>query len=274
MADTFAQVADVVTAVQDYWPHTPRVALILGSGLGGLSEAIADAVDVDYANLPHLPQSTAMGHRGRFVCGQLAGIDVIAMQGRFHAYEGYAIDRVSFPVRIMHGMGADMLIVSNAAGGLNPQYRVGDVMVIDDHINLMFRNPLVGANDTRLGPRWPDMSEPYDRTLGDMACAVARSSGFVCHRGVYMGSLGPTYETRAEYRMTRRLGGDVVGMSTVPEVIVAVQLGMRVLGLSAVTNACSPDQLDETSGEHVITAATAASEKLRTIVEGVIVSLT
>lgn len=273
MPDWFAQVASVSAAVQDRWPIAPRAAIVLGSGLGGLAEQITEATVIDYADLPHLPQSTALGHAGRFVCGSLQGVPVIAMQGRFHAYEGHAIEQVAFPVRVMHALGAEVLVVSNAAGGLHPQYRVGDVMVIDDHLNLMFRNPLVGANDPRLGPRWPDMSAPYDAALADHAQSIARKENFVCHRGVYVGMLGPTYETRAEYRMARRLGGDVVGMSTVPEVIVAVQLGMRVLGLSIVTNACSPDQLGETTGEQVVAAAANASKKVMTIVEGVLARL-
>jgi purine-nucleoside phosphorylase len=270
MADTFAQVASVAAAVQDNLPYSPTVALILGSGLGGLAERIHDAIAIEYCDLPHLPRSTALGHRGRFVCGTLAGARVIAMQGRFHLYEGHSAERAALPVRVMHALGARTLVVSNAAGGLNPQYRVGDVVVIDDQVNLMFRNPLQGATDSRLGPRWPDMSRPYDQQLADRAHAIARANAFGCHRGVYVGMLGPTYETRAEYRMARRLGGDVVGMSTVPEVIVAVQLGMRVLGLSTVTNACSPDQLGQTTGEQVLAAAASASNKLQVIVEGVV----
>lgn len=273
MPETFDQIAEVVAAVQARWTKRPRVALILGSGLGVLAECISDAVAIDYATLPHIRPSTAIGHAGRLVCGQLAGVSVIAMQGRHHAYEGYPVDELTLPVRVMHALGAEVLVVSNAAGGLNPQYRVGDVMVIDDHINLMFCNPLVGQNDPRFGPRWPDMHQPYDPALTSSALAVARRDGFVCHRGVYVGMLGPTYETRAEYRMLRRLGGDVAGMSTVPEVIVATQLGMRMLGLSTVTNACSPDQLSETTGEQVVAAAASASEKLTAIVKGVISDL-
>lgn len=270
MPDTFTQVAAVVAAIEDRWPVAPRVGMILGSGLGGLADRIEDATTIDYSDLPHLPESTAIGHAGRLVCGTLAGVPVVAMQGRFHMYEGHPVDRVAFPVRVMNALGASVLVVSNAAGGINPQYQVGDIMVIDDHLNLMFRNPLVGKNDPRLGPRWPDMCAPYDPEFADQAMSIARRSDFVCHRGVYVGMLGPTYETRAEYRMVRRLGGDVVGMSTVPEVIVAVQLGMRVLGLSTVTNACSPDQLGETSGEEVVAAAASAAGKLMTIVEGVV----
>jgi purine-nucleoside phosphorylase len=270
MTDTLTQVADVVAAVEDHWAISPKVGIILGSGLGGLADRIANSVTIDYSALPHLPRSTAIGHAGRLVCGTLVGVPVIAMQGRFHAYEGHSIHQVAIPVRVMHALGASTLVVSNAAGGLNPAYQVGDIMVIDDHLNLILRNPLVGENDPRLGPRWPDMSAPYDRQLASLAQQVARRNDFICHRGVYVGMLGPTYETRGEYRMVRRIGGDVVGMSTVPEVIVAVQLGMRVLGLSTVTNACSPDQLGETSGEQVIAAAAGASEKLMTIVEGVL----
>lgn len=249
------------------------MGIILGSGLGGLASRIIDPVPIDYGELPNFAVSTALGHEGQLVCGWLRGFPVIAMQGRLHAYEGHPIDRVAFPVRVMHSLGAEMLIVSNAAGGLHPQFKVGDVMVIDDHINLMFRNPLVGANDPRLGPRWPDMSSPYDRGLAEQALAIARRKDFVCRRGVYVGMLGPTYETRAEYRLLRRIGGDAVGMSTVPEVIVAAQLGMRVLGLSAITNVCTPDQLGVTSGEAVVAAAAGASERLRTLVEGVIAGI-
>jgi len=267
------EVERAAAAVRLHWSETPRVGIVLGSGLGGLAGRIIDPVIIDYADLPGFATSTAIGHAGRLVCGWLRGYPVIAMQGRFHLYEGHAPDRASFPVRVMHALGAEMLIVSNAAGGINPSYEVGDLMVIDDHLNLMFRNPLVAANDPQLGERWPDMSAPYDNQLADQAIAIACREAFVCHRGVYVGMLGPTYETRGEYRMVRRLGGDVVGMSTVPEVIVAVQLGMRVLGLSTVTNACSPDQLGETSGEEVVAAAGAASEKLMTIVEGVIAGI-
>ncbi len=273
MPETARQVKKVVAAIRLRWPEVPRVAIILGSGLGGLADRIIDPVPIDYAELPHFATSTAIGHAGRLVCGWLRGFPVIAMQGRFHAYEGHPIDRVAFPVRVMQALGAERLIVSNAAGGLNPDYQVGEIMVIEDHLNFMFRNPLVGANDPELGPRWPDMGSPYTPALADLAQTIARQEGFVCHRGVYVGMLGPTYETRAEYRMVRQLGGDVVGMSTLPEVIVAVQQGMEVLGLSTVTNVCSPDQLGETSGEEVIAAAARASNKLMAIVEGVIAAI-
>lgn len=270
MPGTFDQTADVASAIQSWWPHKPSVGIILGSGLGRLADSITNAVQIEYANLPHILPTTAIGHAGRFVCGRLGNQYIIAMQGRHHSYEGYTVAELTLPVRVMHSLGAKLLVVSNAAGGLNPEYEVGDLMVIDDHINLMFRNPLVGANDPRLGPRWPDMYRPYDRQLADAAVAIGRRGRFVCHRGVYVGMLGPNYETRAEYRMLRRLGGDVAGMSTVPEVIVATQLGMRVLGLSTVTNVCSPDRIGETTGEQVVAAAASAGDKLTAIAESVI----
>jgi purine-nucleoside phosphorylase len=194
------------------------------------------------------------------------------MQGRFHCYEGYSAELSAFPIRVMKALGVELLVVSNAAGGLNPQFAAGDLMVIDDHINFLNRNPLIGVNDDRLGQRFPDMSRPYDRRLGDRSLEIARRHGFVCHRGVYIAMLGPTYETRAEIRMLRYLGGDAVGMSTVPEVIVAAHAGLRVLGLSTITNICSPDVPHMTSGEEVVATAETAREKLRAIVTGVIES--
>ncbi len=225
-----------------------------------------------YADLPHFPRSTAIGHAGRLLLGRFNGQSVAVMQGRFHLYEGWTPEQTARPVRVLRALGARSLLVTNAAGGLHPSMRVGDLMVIDDHINLMLRNPLVGPNEDELGPRFPDMSRPYDREYGELALAVARRNDFVCHRGVYVGMLGPTYETRAEYRMLRRLGADAAGMSTVPEVIAAVQAGMRVLGVSTITNVCSPDKLGETSGQEVVDAASGASAKLLAIARAVISS--
>jgi purine-nucleoside phosphorylase len=192
------------------------------------------------------------------------------MQGRFHLYEGYTAQQVTFPVRVMQRLGIETLVLTNAAGGLNPGYERGDVMVIDDHVNLMFRNPLIGINDDELGPRFPDMSVPYDRELTEIALATARRHDFVCHRGVYVGMLGPTYETRAEYRLARRLGGDAVGMSTVPEVIAARHGGLRVLGITTITNICSPDKLGTTTGQDVIDVAESAASKVGQLIEGVL----
>jgi purine-nucleoside phosphorylase len=257
-------------SIRTRWSERPRVGIILGSGLGSVGDAIEKAAAIDYGDVPHFLQSTAVGHRGRLLCGRLSGVPVIAMQGRFHCYEGYSAAEATFPVRVMKALGIELLVVSNAAGGLNPDFAAGDVMVIDDHINLLNRNPLVGINDDRLGPRFPDMSAPYDRGLGDRALAIARRHDFVCHRGVYIAVLGPTYETRAEIRMLRYIGGDAVGMSTVPEVIVAAHTGIRVLGISTITNVCSPDVPHQTSGEEVVATAETARDKLQAIVTEIV----
>jgi purine-nucleoside phosphorylase len=265
-----SQIDEAVSFLRDRWSGTPRVGIILGSGVGAVADEIDVAVAIDYGELPHFLKSTAVGHRGRLLCGTLHGVPVVAMQGRFHCYEGYSAERATFPVRVMNALGIELLVVSNASGGLNPNFAAGDVMVIDDHVNLLNRNPLVGVNDDGLGPRFPDMSAPYDRRLGERALVIARREEFACHRGVYIAMLGPTYETRAEIRMLRYLGGDAVGMSTVPEVIVAAHAGVRVLGLSTITNVCSPDTPQTTSGEEVVATAETAKDKLRAIVAGVI----
>ena len=245
----------------------------MGTGLGSLAREIQDAVTLPYETIPHFPTSTATSHAGQLVCGTLAGVQVVAMEGRFHAYEGYTQEQVTFPTRVMKAMGADTLIVSNACGGMNPHYRHGDIMVIDDHINLMGDNPLIGVNDDELGPRFPDMSAPYDAQLIDCALEIARRENFVAHRGVYVAVTGPNLETRAEYRFLRQIGADVVGMSTVPEVIVAVHASMRVLGLSAVTDMCLPDALQPATIDHILAAAAAAGPKLRAIVLGVLAKI-
>jgi purine-nucleoside phosphorylase len=265
-----AQIDESTAYVRSRWNGQPRCGIILGSGLGSVGEAIELEQAIDYGDVPHFLKSTAVGHRGRLLCGKLQGVPVVAMQGRFHCYEGYSAEQATFPVRVMNALGIELLIVSNAAGGLNPNFACGDVMVIDDHINLLNRNPLVGVNDDKLGPRFPDMGAPYDRRLGDCALAIARKHDFACHRGVYVAMLGPTYETRAEIRMTRYIGGDAVGMSTVPEAIVAVHAGLRVLGLSTITNVCSPDKPHGTTGDEVVAIAETAREKLLAIATGVI----
>jgi purine-nucleoside phosphorylase len=264
------QIDEATKFIRGKWSETPRAGIILGSGLGSVGDAIERDATMNYGDIPHFLRSTAIGHHGRLLCGRLAGVEVVAMQGRFHCYEGYSAERATFPVRVMKALGIELLIVSNAAGGLNPEFAAGDVMVIDDHINFMNRNPLTGVNDDRLGPRFPDMSAPYDRRLGERALAIARCENYVCHRGVYIGVLGPSYETRSEIRMLRRMGGDAVGMSTVPEAIVAAHCGLRVLGLSTITNVCSPDVLRVTSGEQVIATAETAREKLKSIVTGIV----
>ncbi|MCA9260038.1 MAG: purine-nucleoside phosphorylase, partial [Planctomycetales bacterium] len=235
------KIAETSGAVAARWNERPAAGVILGSGLGDLAQRIDCQATFDYADLPHFGATTAIGHAGRLVCGRLEDRPVVAFQGRFHLYEGHRADRAALPARLLQALGCTTLVVSNAAGGLNPQYRVGEVMAIDDHINLQFDNPLIGVNDDQLGPRFPDMSAPYDREYLEIAEATARAADFRLHRGVYVAMLGPTYETRAEYRMCRRLGGDAVGMSTAPEVIAARHAGLRVAGFSVITNVGSPD---------------------------------
>lgn len=268
-----AQIAETAAAIRKRWANMPRAGIILGSGLGDLANEIAAEAVIDYANLPHFPRVSAIGHAGKLVCGTLGGVPVVAFQGRFHLYEGRTPQEAGMPVRLLQALGAGTLIVSNAAGGLNPQYATGDVMLIDDQVNLLFGNPLVGVNDDALGPRFPDMSSPYDRQLQAAAVKIAQREGFILHRGVYIAVLGPNYETRSEYRMLRRLGGDAVGMSTVPEVIVARHAGMRVLGLSTITNVGSPDALSETTAHDVLNVAAATATKLSKIVHGIVDSL-
>ena len=265
-----SQIDEATRYIRGRWDGVPRAGIILGSGLGAVADAINIEAAIEYGDIPHFLRSTAVGHPGRLLCGRLGAVPVVAMQGRFHCYEGYSAERATFPVRVMKALGIELLIVSNAAGGLNPNFAAGDVMVIDDHINLLNRNPLVGINDDRLGPRFPDMSAPYDKRLSQRALTIARQADFVCHRGVYIAMLGPTYETRAEIRMLRRLGGDAVGMSTVPEVIVAAHAGLRVLGLSTITNVCSPDVPHTTSGDEVVATANTARDKLMAIVAGIV----
>ena len=270
MLHVAGQIDESAAFIRGRWSGKPRAGIILGSGLGAVADEIDVEAAIDYGDVPHFLKSTAVGHRGRLLCGKLCGVPVVAMQGRFHCYEGYSAERATLPVRVMNALGIELLIVSNAAGGLNPNFATGDVMVIDDHVNLMNRNPLIGVNDDSLGPRFPDLNAPYDRRLGEVALAIARREDFACHRGVYIAMLGPTYETRAEIRMLRYLGGDAVGMSTVPEAIVAAHAGLRVLGLSTITNVCSPDKPHTTSGEEVVATAESASNKLLAIVTGTI----
>ena len=264
------QIDEAAAYVRRQWAAQPVAGIILGTGLGELARQVTSPVEIPYARIPHFPSATAVGHRGQLVCGDLAGVPVVTMEGRFHSYEGYDADQITLPVRVMNALGIGLLIVSNASGGLNPNFRSGDIMIIEDHINLMNVNPLIGINDDRLGPRLPDMSRPYDRGLIDRAAALARREDFAAHQGVYAALRGPNYETRAEYRFLRRIGADVVGMSTVPEVIVAAHAGLRVLALSTVANMCFPDVLGETSGEEVVAIGNSAEPKLRAIVLGIL----
>ncbi len=263
------QVEAAASLIRQRWQHIPRMGIILGTGLGNFAREIDAEAVIPYHDIPHFPKSTAVGHAGQLVCGRLRGLPVITMEGRFHTYEGYPTWQITLPVRVMHALGAGLLVVSNAAGAVNPHYCTGDVMAIEDHINLMGSNPLIGPTNDTLGARFPDMSLPYDFDLIERAQLIARQEDFVCHRGVYVALSGPNYETRAEYRFLHKIGGDVIGMSTVPEVIVAHQQGLRVLALSTVTNVCLPDALGETDGDEVVAAASSAERKLRAIVLGI-----
>lgn len=269
-AHTLEAVHAAAGVVRARWDRTPVAALILGTGLGGLAERLHVELAIAYADIPGFARPTVVSHEGRLLCGTLGGRAVIAMQGRFHAYEGYSLRRVTFPVRVLRALGATTLVVSNACGGMHPLWAPGDLMLLADHVNLLGDNPLVGANDGRLGPRFPDMSAPYDEELRALARAVAAEQGTVLREGVYAAVAGPNLETRGEYRMLRLLGADVVGMSTVPEVIVAVHGGMRVLGVSIITDQCLPDALEPASLDAILAVARAAEPRLTALVAGVV----
>ena len=251
----------------------PAAGIILGTGLGGLAEEIAVETAIPYEEIPGFPLSTVESHAGRLLVGRLGGKPVAAMQGRFHRYEGYDLRQVTFPVRVLHALGADTLVVSNACGGMHPLWAPGDLMLMADHINLLGDNPLVGPNDDRLGPRFPDLSAAYDPALRALARRAALELGITLREGVYVAVAGPNLETRAEYRMLRALGADVVGMSTVPEVIVANHEGMRVLGLSIITDQCLPDALEPADIGRIIETARRAEPHLTRLVTRVVEQL-
>jgi len=270
MLDLYDKIHDAAQAIQKRWAAKPTVGIILGTGLGGLAEDITAEATIPYGEVPHFPESTVQSHAGRLVCGQLAGKHVMAMEGRFHFYEGYTLQQITFPVRVMKALGCQTLVVSNACGGMNHQYGKGDLMIIEDHINLMGDNPLIGKNDDRLGPRFPDMSQPYDQGLIALAQRIALDERIACHKGVFVAIAGPNLETRAEYRFLRSIGADVVGMSTVPEVIVGVHCGLRILGLSCVTDICLPDALAPVALADILAVAAKAEKKLRVLVRRVV----
>jgi len=270
MLDLYDKIETAAAKIRESFPTPLRAGIILGTGLGGLTEKIDVKASFDYEEIPHFLKSTAVSHRGRLVCGILEGLPVVAMEGRFHQYEGYPLQQITLPVRVMKALGAELLIVSQAVGGMNPYYDSGDVMIIDDHINLMGDNPLVGINDDRLGPRFPDMCAPYDAELIEKGLEIARQQNFAAHKGVVVAVTGPNLETRAEYRFLRAIGADVVGMSTVPEVLVAVHCGMRVFGVSVITDMCLPDSLEPANVDKIIAIAGSAEPKLRALVTGVL----
>ncbi|GAA4709570.1 purine-nucleoside phosphorylase [Brevibacillus fulvus] len=253
--------------------QTPTIGLVLGSGLGVLADEISDAVVIPYEQIPGFSVSTVVGHKGQLVIGQLEGKQVVAMQGRFHYYEGHELDTVTFPIRVMKAIGVETIIVTNAAGGINESFQPGDLMVISDHINLTFRNPLIGPNDERLGLRFPDMSEAYAKSLRGLAKEVAKEQGFALQEGVYVGLLGPSYETPAEIRMLRQLGGDAVGMSTVPEVIVARHANMQVLGISCISNMAAGILEQPLSHEEVMETTNQVKARFLALVHGIVSKL-
>ena len=265
-----ARLREAVAAVRGAGGAPPRVGIVLGTGLGGLADAIEADVSIAYEDLPHFPVSTVESHHGNLLLGALEGVPVVAMQGRFHRYEGYTFGQIAFPIRVMRLLGADTLIVSAACGGLNPLWGPGDLVLLDDHINFMGDGPLTGPNLDELGPRFPDMSAPYDPGLQEAAAAVAMAEGMALRRGVSVAGTGAQLETRAEYRMLRAMGADVVGMSTVPEVIAARHMGMSVLAIAVVTDQCLPDALEEADVPTIIATAQAAGPRLARLVRGVL----
>ena len=267
---SLARIMAAVAAIRSRHTGPSDVGIILGTGLGALAREIDVETSIDYGEIPGFPLSTVESHSGRLLFGTLGGKRVVAMQGRFHRYEGYSLQEVTFPVRVMRALGAKTLVVSNACGVMNPLWDKGELMLIADHINLLGDNPLIGPNDETLGPRFPDMSQPYDAELRTLARDVAVRAKIVLREGVYVAVTGPNLETRAEYRMLRNAGADVVGMSTVPEVIVAVHSGMRVLGVSILTDRCFPDALEPATVEEIIAVASRAEPQLTTLVRGVL----
>jgi purine-nucleoside phosphorylase len=271
MLDNIQQTAQYIkNRIGDF---TPEVGIILGTGLGGLVREIEIEKQLMYSNIPDFPISTLEFHSGKLIFGRLAGKNVVAMQGRLHYYEGYNMQQITFPVRVMKILGIKTLFVSNASGSLNPEFKKGDLMIIEDHINLQPDNPLIGTNSSELGPRFPDMSEPYKHHLIEKGLAIAKTQNITCHKGVYVSVTGPNLETRAEYRYLRIIGGDAVGMSTVPEVIVANHMGLPVFAISVLTDEGFPEDLQPVSVEQILAVATEAEPKLTLILKELIAAL-
>jgi purine-nucleoside phosphorylase len=270
MTELRNQIAQALEFIRTKTDAKPKIGIILGTGLGGLVKEIKKEVVIDYADIPHFPVSTVESHQGKLIFGTLAGKKIVAMQGRFHLYEGYDLKQVTFPVRVMKSLGVKSILISNAAGALNTLFRKGDVMIISDHINLLGDNPLIGPNDDRLGPRFPDMSEAYNRDLIALAEQAALDLKIHVQKGVYVAMQGPNLETKAEYRFLRTIGADAVGMSTIPEVIVAVHMGMRVLGFSILTDECFPDALKPALLKEILKVAAKAEPKMTAIMKEVV----
>jgi purine-nucleoside phosphorylase len=273
MLELYDQIQEATRAITARWDGKPRVGVILGTGLGKLVQDMERQATIAYEEIPHFPQSTSPSHAGQLVCGMLGGKPAVVMEGRFHYYEGYTLKQLTLPVRVMKALGCEVLIVSNACGGMNQQWSRGDLMLIEDHINLIGDNPLIGKNDDRLGIRFPDMCHAYDPELLALAQRVSLEEKIVCHKGVFVAVSGPNLETRAEYRFLRGIGADVVGMSTVPEVIVGVHANLRILGISVITDMCLPDALGPVNLEDILATAGTAEPKLRRLVRRVVEEL-
>lgn len=266
----FDNIQETAAFIKERINHTPQIGIVLGSGLGGLIDEVETETEILYKDIPHFPVSTVKGHAGKLIFGTMHGKPVVMMAGRFHYYEGYTMQEVTFPIRVMKALGVETLVVSNAAGCMNVNFKVGDIMLIHDHINLFPEHPLRGPNDERLGVRFPDMSEPYDPQLIALAGEVAKEQGLELRKGVYVGFQGPTFETRAEYNMLHVIGADAVGMSTVPEIIVARHGGMKVFAASVITDMGIREDLNTISHEEVLAAANAAAPKLAALVAGMV----
>lgn len=273
MQNYIKQVQEAATMIQGRLSLSPKIGIILGTGLGDLAKEISVENEVSYTEIPHFPHSTVESHAGKLLCGKLCGVEVLALQGRFHLYEGYSAHQITFPIRVLKSLGIEKLLISNAAGGMNPLMQRGDVMLIQDHINLQGKNPLIGENVEAWGARFPDMSAPYCKTLQKLALKVAVSNQIALQKGVYLAVEGPNLETRAEYRFLRKVGADVVGMSTVPEVIVANHAGMKVAAFSVITDECFPESLKPVSIPEILAAAAEAEPKLTTIIKGMVVEM-
>lgn len=270
MSDLISKINETLEVIRKHTSDNYPVGIILGTGLGGLVKEIKFEHQIDYADLPHFPLSTVESHHGKLIFGTINGHQVVAMQGRFHYYEGYTMQQITYPVRVMKFLGVKTLVVSNACGGMNPDYRKGDLMLMADHINLLGDNPLIGKNEDELGPRFPDMSEAYSLDLIKLAENVAKENNIKVHKGVYVAVPGPNLETKAEYKFLREIGADVVGMSTIPENIVANHMGMKVLGMSIITDECFPETLKPVNVEEIIAAAMKAEPKMTLIMKEVI----
>lgn len=273
MSDLMKMINETLEVIRSKTKDNYEIGIILGTGLGGLVKEIQVEHEINYSDLPHFPLSTVESHSGKLIFGRINGKNVVAMQGRFHFYEGYSMKQITYPVRVMKFLGVKNLLVSNACGGMNPLYQKGDVMIISDHINLLGDNPLIGKNEDELGPRFPDMSEPYSKELIQLAEDAALRNGIKVQKGVYVAVAGPNLETRAEYRFLRGIGADVVGMSTIPENIVAVHMGIKVLGISIITDECFPDSLRPVDVNEIISTAMEAEPKMTTIMKEVILNI-